>query len=156
VDHGTCITLTVPRAEPLVTVPMETPIESAGAIPLRVIVVEDDPEARAAFEAALAGWGVQCAAVATPADAIVALTQAAAPFALVITDHDLGDSATGLELVARMRGLVPTPLAAILVSGAMTAELESRAREADCIPLRKPISPVRLRATLAYIARSTG
>ncbi len=152
--RGTMFTITVPRAAPVLLALPEEAADAGQETSLRVLVVEDDDEAREALVATLRGWGIRHAAASTPGQAFDLVERADTAWDVVITDHDLGGEEDGLELLERLRRVSALPLRGIIVSGTMTTELEARAKATSCIPLRKPISPLRLRASLGVFAQA--
>lgn len=153
--RGSCFSVIVPRAN--------RPAEAeSGAVAddsdashagMRVLLVEDDEAARRAFAAILRGWGMDCVDVGTADEAVAAFRAETRRWDVVVSDQDLPDGCKGLALIASLRALTPDPLPAVLVSGAMADELAARAREASCVPLAKPVTPLRLRSTLLQLAR---
>lgn len=111
----------------------------------RVLVVDDDADARAGLAALLTGWGIAVREAADPSGARRAV--AAEPVDALLVDLDLGPGAHGLDVVD---ALPDTP--ACVVSGAGAPALE-KARQRGLLVLRKPVEPVRLRAALEHLLR---
>lgn len=100
--RGTCFWVRVPVARQ--GAPMPAAAAPAGARPMRILLIEDAPDAAEAVTMQLAQWGHRVTVAATPDEA---LARAAAPGGLppdlVIADFRLGGGATGVAAVALLR-----------------------------------------------------
>ena len=71
---------------------------------------------------------------------------------MVVCDYRLGEGENGIQLIARLRGLLGAGLAACLMSGDTDEELLRSAREAGLTLLHKPVRPAKLRSLLRRLA----
>ena len=138
IGHGTSFELALPRARPAAEAPA-APVAAATQplAPMRVLLVEDDADVRAAVCGMLAALGHDCAVAASADEALALLAE---PVSLVISDVDLGGPVNGADLareIAVRCGDVPC----ILMSGVPYEVLSSRFRlgEPDLL-LAKPFS----------------
>lgn len=85
----------------------------------RVLIVEDDVDARSLLIEALGLEGHECVAVASAESALRAHPET---FDVVLTDHDLGGGATGLELLRSIlaEGLLPAERVALCTAECVT------------------------------------
>jgi len=120
---------------------------------LTILLVEDDAGARAALETTLRGWGHFCVSADSYPTALACLCASLRGWDAIITDFDLPDGKTGLELIAIVRTVTRVDLPAVLISGGMNDDLRADAEDARCIALAKPVRPLQLRAVLAQIGR---
>jgi PAS domain S-box-containing protein len=155
---GSTFTVTLPRAEaeaapaqPTADVEVESWDRLAGT---RVLVLEDEPDTRRYFSAALGQVGVEVTGLATVADAVGVLS-AEHNFDAVFSDIGMPDEdgysfARRIREMERARGLPALPLVALT---AFTREQDRiKAREAGFdLFVPKPVQPAQLLATLSDI-----
>ncbi len=110
----------------------------------RVLIIDDDQPTLEATAAVLSRWGWEIdARQALTADDVQTLT----PPDLVISDYDLGQGVTGVEMIEMLRrrlGDIP----ALIISGSSTERTRNQVREAGYMLLHKPVRPVQLRSAL--------
>ncbi len=148
------LALTVPPG-PELTPASPAPLE-AGAAPLRILLVEDDPNVREAMARTLHSWGHVCHSAASGEDALALLRADAKPWNLLISDYNLpaqtsGHELNGVALIAQARQLVGAELPALLMSGTLTGTLREQAQAMGFIALSKPVRPMHLRAVIDRI-----
>jgi two-component system NtrC family sensor kinase len=147
VGAGTTFTLYLPRAaEPAsVAAPGEAGAEDRPEGDGRLLVVDDEPQVRAAVTAMLEGAGYSVVSVGSAAEALERL-QSDAGFDVVLTDVVMPDGLSGLELAQHVRTLSPD-LPVVL----MTGYSETLARGAGCPwpVLSKPFAAAEAVAALA-------
>jgi signal transduction histidine kinase/CheY-like chemotaxis protein len=150
--RGTCLRIVVPLAEPAppAEAPRPRPAAPRDLAGLCVLVLDDDPLARAAMQALLVSWGCEVMAAATPGEA---LERAAARRPDVIaSDYRLGQGENGLACIARLRERLGQDTPAFLMSGDTDAALAGAAQHAGLVLLHKPVRPARLRALLQRLS----
>lgn len=145
--RGSVFRLAVPLAampalsgSPLAAPALDAP--ARRALPLRVLVIDDDAIVRISMQELLAGWGCDCQV----ADGIEpALTLAASwPPELIISDYRLREQRTGAEAIAMLRAQAGSAIPALLITGD-TAPARLREARASGVPLlHKPTSPEQL------------
>jgi len=138
---GTTVRLLLPRAAPGSTGRARVEPASDASAGARILLVDDEPEVRAATRELLAENGYRVAA-ADGADRALAAAAAAwredAPFDLVVTDVRIGEQA-GPDLVARLREL--GPVRALYMSGYTDRiALRTGPGRGDAFFLKKPFS----------------
>jgi histidine kinase len=116
----------------------------------RVWVIDDDAPTRDAMASLLGRWGVDVHCAAS-ADELLAREPGAPPDA-VLLDHQLGGG-TGLDALDALEDGLATgadrpTIPAAIVSGMEGTTASDAARKRGLVFLRKPASPVRLRAAL--------
>lgn len=74
------------------------------------------------------------------------------PF-LIISDYDLGDSATGDQAIAAAREIFQCEVPAFIISGSESEEAWARIKAMGFTALRKPIKPARLRAMINHYVK---
>ncbi|HEY5851045.1 MAG TPA: PAS-domain containing protein [Lysobacter sp.] len=124
--------------------PASSVAHSEGAA-LRVLAVDNDPQAMAALVAVLGGWGFEVVTARDSAEAEAALERA--PASLWLFDYHLDDGDTGVALAERLElrfGARPT-----LILSADRGEAVRRAvEEAGLSLLAKPVKPLALKSVL--------
>jgi signal transduction histidine kinase/CheY-like chemotaxis protein len=118
--------------------PAETPRTNLAG---RLIVVVDDEEAVVdGMTALLTGWGGDVIGSTTGNDIIARIHAAGRLPDLLIVDFRLGDGDTGITLATHLRQMLDPEIPAVLVTGSITPELETQARQAGLRFLLKPVS----------------
>ncbi|MDR7096356.1 ATP-binding response regulator [Hydrogenophaga laconesensis] len=157
--QGTCMTLTLPRAEPPLHTEPELPdgseafpgpgallpVVGPAALPAlameRVMLVEDDSLVAQATRDQLTAWGLQVLHVATAAEAM----ERAAFGQVAICDVRLPHAASGLDVALALRAMGQRVL---LISGETHAALRDAAARHGLTLLIKPVSGAQLLAAL--------
>lgn len=114
----------------------------------RILVVEDDADARAATRRLLVSWGAQVQAVDGLEAALRLLREGFVPQALVV-DLRLADGRRGLDAVGRIRQVCGREVPALLVTGDAGDGALKAAADAGLPIAFKPVRPAALRAFLA-------
>lgn len=150
--RGTRIALTLPGCEAVAA--GEPPAAPAQArLALRLVVVEDDADVRAALRSLLVQWGCRVAD-GTSADEAWAALGGEAPDA-VLADLRLPGGRDGIGEVARLRALAGVALPALIITGD-TAPAHLRALKASGLPwLAKPVPIAQLTHWLESVAHRT-
>ena len=116
-----------------------------GLAGLRVLVVDNEPQALDALASVLRGWGCEVVA-ATDGDAAAAAL-AATPCALWIFDYHLDHGDDGVSLHARL-GERREPAPCLILSADQTGAVRMAAQEAGLPLLMKPLRPLALKSML--------
>jgi len=118
--------------------PVASPVTALAG--LRVLLIEDHDEVRAATRRILESWGclVQDDASARAE---------ARDCDLILADQDLEDG-TGCECIERIRATLGWPVPAIIMSGHDATRLAEELADMSLPVLSKPVHPARLRAAL--------
>lgn len=137
-----------PAADAELPVPpsLATPVAPLSAN-RRVLVIEDDHDARAAIERLLRAWGSEVRAVAALAPALELVAGGFRPDAAIV-DLRLAEGADGIDAVRRLREACGASLPALIVTGDANSDALAEARLAGIPVILKPIRPARLRAFL--------
>lgn len=149
---------------PLVAAPLVTPVTESDAQPflpgpqhslegVRVLVVEDDFNARQAQEELLQSWGCEVSAVPTAAMATLCVQQGFA-VDVVVSDFRLGGDSNGLQVIAQIRSILGWAVPACVVSGDTDSDLMQAARAASLTLLHKPVRPAKLRSLVRHLANA--
>jgi two-component system, sensor histidine kinase len=120
----------------------------ASAQTRTAIVLEDDPNARAALVILLEDWG-WTPVVAITADAVLQLVGSAlGAVRAVVTDYNLGDGINGVDEVKRLQA-AGLDADVLVMSGSMRGRAQEAAKQAGHDYLAKPVKPAALQAWLA-------
>jgi signal transduction histidine kinase len=143
--HGSTFSVRVPIVAPR---PDAEPAPAgAGASAelqgVRVLVIEDEPDVRAALEGLLRRWGCSVAAAASGGEALAA--GRVSPD-LVLCDLRLGNDENGFDVLDRLRARWGTSLHGIIVTADASPERIADAHARGYPLLPKPIRPAKLRA----------
>lgn len=145
--HGSCFGVLAPEAPRGVSpLRLQAPVPSTFR-GQTVVVIDDDIMICEAMRGLLQGWGCRVCTINTWPDT-AALDSLDVPPAFVVADYSLGDGVTGIDAIAALRQRYGTSMPAMLISGDTTGDAKHRAAESGVIMLRKPVTPMALRAVL--------
>jgi signal transduction histidine kinase/CheY-like chemotaxis protein len=149
--RGACfaVTVTTVQAPPMPAAAAAT----RGVAGLRVLVVDNDPDALAALSRVLAGWGCDVAAAEGRAGAEARLAEA--PATLWLFDYHLDDGDTGIALAADLaarHGAQPT----LILSADGGHAVRHAVLEAGHALLAKPLKPLALKSVLDRLLAGRG
>lgn len=139
--RGTRYAITVERAQP-----RAEPEAAAAEHPLHgtaVLVIDDDAAVRDGMAELLRPWGCAVALASDVAEASRAVETSSPD--VILSDYWLGAGSSGLEAIAAVRRAAGREVPALLISGDVTVTSHAT----GLLVLRKPVSPLRLRAALA-------
>jgi len=125
----------------------ETGAQLAG---LRVLVIDDEPDVRAALDGLLQRWGCS---VETASSGEEALSVGRAPLELVLCDLRLGERESGFEVLDRLKARWGTSWRGIIVTADASPERIADAHARGYPLLRKPVRPAKLRALIEQLLR---
>lgn len=116
-----------------------------------VLIVDDDQRILAPMRDLLERWGCRVTAAETIGGALGALAGDAGPPDAILSDSRLGGGERGAHLIEAVERLYGRPIPAAIVTGD-TSVRELNGMDPSRRPiLHKPVSPSRLRATLAML-----
>lgn len=124
-----------------------------------IAVIDDDPAAVEGMRALFSTWGAEIAGGAHADAVLAALGETERYPDLIVADLRLGEDASGLAAIARLRDELGEPVPALVVSGDLGATAEREVREAGLLLLAKPVVPASLEAaasTLVGVPRAPG
>jgi signal transduction histidine kinase/CheY-like chemotaxis protein len=143
---GVRVPVVPPRpGEPAPAAP-ETGAELAG---LRVLVIDDEPDVRAALDGLLQRWGCSVAVASSGAEALAAGRE---PPDLVLCDLHLGDE-SGFDVLDRLKARWGTRLQGVMVTADASPEHIADAHVRGYPLLHKPVRPAKLRALAEQLLR---
>ena len=150
--RGSVFAIIVPRAvaRPLEAAVAPTAAHADAALPLRVLVVDNEPRVLEATRQLLEGWGATVRTASTHREALAAAAELQ-PQAWVLDFHlDEGETGDALHLALLARH----PRGGGIVISADHGEAVRQAVLAvGATPLGKPLKPLRLKSLLAALAR---
>ena len=144
---GVRVPIVPPRRDQPASAAPETGAQLAG---LRVLVVDDEPDVRAALEGLLRRWGCS---VETASSSEEALSVDRVPLDLVLCDLRLGEGGSGFDVLDRLKSRRGARLHGIVVTADASAERIADARARGYPLLRKPVRPAKLRALVEQLLR---
>lgn len=151
-DRGSCFTAVLPmapaeRREIKLAANSTFAREDKRLEGVKVLVIDNVDLLLTSISRTLSGWGCVVSAARNLSEALVCAQ--AQRFDLVISDFHLGDrEPDGLQLIAQLRALRPDGLAAVLMTGDVSAQLEEQAQQQSLRVLHKPVRPVVLQECL--------
>ena len=116
-----------------------------------VLVIDDDEPVLEAMREALRGWGVQAVTARSLACALARLPECGRYPDVIVSDYRLGDGASGIDAIKRIRHELGMVIPAMIITGD-TAPKSLRVIQASgyCY-LPKPVTAERLRAQLSKL-----
>jgi len=157
VGQGSCFAITLPLAPATMvpgTAPGSSPIAEVPVPRRRVLIVEDDADARTALAGLLRSWDCETRTAADTDSGLRCVEEGFRPEVLVV-DLRLPGGASGIDAVRQLRSALGEALPALIVTGDAGSEHVERAREAGLPTLIKPVRPLRLRAFLTQALAQT-
>nr|MBP6564779.1 hybrid sensor histidine kinase/response regulator [Burkholderiales bacterium] len=119
-----------------------------------IAVIDDDPSAVDGMRALFSTWGAEIAGGPHAEAVLAALGEAERYPDLIVADLRLGDDASGLAAIARMRDELGEPVPALVVSGDLRAGAAREVRAAGFMLLAKPVVPASLEAAASTLVAS--
>ena len=137
----------------------QSALMSTGPVPSiddpggRILIIEDNPTIREAYEIMLADWGYETLSAASGEEALARAAAANWEFDAIVADHRLGPGLTGsaaaLEIARRAGRRYPT----MLVTGDTSEKRLAEVSSSGFALLHKPVDARDLRRTLASLLR---
>jgi signal transduction histidine kinase/ActR/RegA family two-component response regulator len=149
VGVGTTFTVTVRRGIATEVPEVQAPKAPPSLTRCRILIVEDDPLVRTALTREITDWGAT-AMTASNAETALSMAQIERPD-LAIIDRNLGQGASGIELLKLLRLRFGHSLAAIIVTGSTDPEALAELRESGAMWTTKPVDPNELRSRIASL-----
>lgn len=112
-----------------------------SAAPAYIVVVEDDPQIRKAWERLLCGEGYRVACVSCLEELRAVLAGTDCYPDLVITDYRLADGADGLRVVRAVRDAAHSTVPALVITGEPSSIGSEADGLLDCRIVAKPVRP---------------
>ncbi len=150
--RGSAFGMRVPIVAPQTAsqAPSAAPQPGAELAGVRVLVVDDEPDVRAALSGLLSRWGCSVAVAGNGAEA---LASGGAPPDLVLCDLRLGEAESGFDVLDRLRARWGARLQAVVVTADAAPERIQEARTRGYPLLHKPVRPAKLRALVEQLLR---
>jgi len=145
------VAIAPPGAMPIAEEELMEP-EGEPAIPIQVLVIDDDPLVLAGNEFLLGELGCIVTAVRDGSAAEEALAKMGIDPVLLLCDLWLPGVQDGIAIVRRLASLGKPRVSGILISGDTRPETIRAAKEAGLLLLHKPVSPSKLRAIVDHFA----
>ena len=127
-----------------------------GALPSRVLLIDDEVEIRLAMVELLRSWSVDATAVSCEAEAALALDaarQEGERYDLLVCDFRLSDGASGLEIGLDLHRRFDVALPLLLITGETSPERLLQVRASGVRVLFKPVDAASLMAALEEARR---
>jgi signal transduction histidine kinase/ActR/RegA family two-component response regulator len=152
VGVGTTFTVTVPHGAEAASPEIQTYRTPQSLAQCRILVVEDDALVRTALTREITDWGAT-AMTASSAEAAMSMVRMARPD-LAIIDRNLGQGASGVELLKMLQLRFGDTFAAIIVTGSTDPEALAELRQSGAMWTTKPVDANELRARVASLVET--
>ncbi|WP_414576572.1 PAS-domain containing protein [Stenotrophomonas sp. FR024] len=146
-EHGSAFSISVQRAAPPATPRSSPPAVGSSALKgVRVLVVDNDPDALEAMRQLLLSWGCDVIAAGQADD----IGPSAHEAALWLFDYHLDDGDTGVALWKRLVGM-HGPRPTVILSADAGSETREAVRGVGLSLLNKPFKPLALRWAINHL-----
>ena len=120
---------------------------------LRLLVIDDDADARDSLALVLTQWRHDVIAVADACSALRQVQERGAVVDAVISDYQLAAGRTGAQAIAQIREAQHSEIPALVVSGAHDEQMRAAVAAIGAAYLSKPVRPLRLKSWLSTVSR---
>jgi signal transduction histidine kinase len=117
---------------------------------LRLLLIEDNQNVRAAVQDLLQSWGCQVQVAASLQEALAQLQAHGTPD-VILSDYHLGIAENGIDCIQAVRAAAGSAIPACLMSGETHADFLQAVKAADVPLLHKPVRPAKLRSLLRHL-----
>lgn len=146
-EHGSAFSISVQRAAPPTTPRSSPPAAGSSALKgVRVLVVDNDPDALEAMRQLLLSWGCDVIAAGQADD----IGPSAHEAALWLFDYHLDDGDTGVALWKRLVGM-HGPRPTVILSADAGSDTREAVRGVGLSLLNKPFKPLALRWAINHL-----
>ena len=146
VGRGSCFAVQLPCMVRARVRPLPEPVETELVGHRTVLVIDDNPLARAALVRELTDWGCRVVEAGAGEEAARLLVEAGDSLPdLIITDLDLGGELNALDLLARLAARHGIALPTIVITGDTRPETLAELKESGHPWLMKPVDAAALR-----------
>lgn len=146
-EHGSAFSISVQRAAPPATPRSSPPAAGSSALKgVRVLVVDNDPDALEAMRQLLLSWGCDVIAAGQADD----IGPSAHEAALWLFDYHLDDGDTGVALWKRLVGM-HGPRPTVILSADAGSDAREAVRGVGLSLLNKPFKPLALRWAINHL-----
>ncbi|MBD3739835.1 MAG: PAS-domain containing protein [Stenotrophomonas sp.] len=146
-EHGSAFSISVQRAAPPATPRSSPPAAGSSALKgVRVLVVDNDPDALEAMRQLLLSWGCDVIAAGNADD----IGPSAHEAALWLFDYHLDDGNTGVALWKRLVGM-HGPRPTVILSADAGSDTREAVRGVGLSLLNKPFKPLALRWAINHL-----
>ncbi|MBK3732169.1 PAS domain-containing protein [Azospirillum brasilense] len=147
--HGSVFSIEAPRAAaPAVSLPApEAEVAPSGEGRLAVLV-EDDVIVLMGLRTIFQEWGYEVVVAGSAEQALERLRGLARRPDLIIADYRLRNGRIGTEAIVQIRGLVGSPVPAIILTGEIGTDCDRDAAALGLAVVRKPITPRQLQGAI--------
>lgn len=155
--HGSRFSVSVPRVA-VGRGATELSLSPAVADPASgklVVVIDDDALVLDSMGGVLRSWGCKVVAAGSEQAAFSEISAERQRPDLIIADYRLANGMTGIQAIKRLREAIGVPVPAFLISGDTAPERLREASENGYLLLHKPVAPMRLRAVLNQLLRTS-
>ncbi|WP_449228580.1 PAS domain-containing protein [Azospirillum argentinense] len=147
--HGSVFAIEAPRA-PATALPLPAP--EADAAPSGdgrlAVLVEDDVIVLMGLRTIFQEWGYEVAVAGSAEQALERLRALDRRPDLIIADYRLRNGRIGTEAIAQIRGLVGSPVPAIILTGEIGTDCDRDAAALGLAVVRKPVTPRQLQGAI--------
>ncbi|HET7832868.1 MAG TPA: ATP-binding protein [Gallionella sp.] len=148
VNAGTRLAL--PGGVPTHQAAYDTEIEKSHLTGKKLLVVDDDKLVLSSTAGILASWGCEVSTAVSLAQ-VKQLLQGGESWDLIISDYQLGNDASGIDVISQVREHSGKLIPGILISGDTSQTVLKLASVSGHHLLHKPVRPAKLRSLVVYL-----
>ncbi|WP_294536988.1 hybrid sensor histidine kinase/response regulator [uncultured Rhodoblastus sp.] len=152
---GSVFRIVVPLAHNQVLNAALAPEAPLNAMPRGLIlVIDDDAAIQGAMASLLSSWGHEVVAAGSLAEMLERVETSLRRPDLLLCDYRLRDGENGIDVIRRLQSEYNEALPAVLITGDTAPDRLREARESGLILLHKPVTNIKLRATVGNLIRA--
>lgn len=154
--RGSLFSVTIPMAEPSHMLTTTVRLEGSDQQVLQgssIWVLDNDPAICIAMHSLLSGWGCQVKTLQRVEDLQACFTTETLGPELLIADYHLDGKESGLDAVMRLQSEYDHPSSVLMITANHTSTLRQYVRSLGFRMLNKPVKPMKLKVTIAYLLR---
>jgi signal transduction histidine kinase/CheY-like chemotaxis protein len=152
---GSVFRIAVPLADSQVFDASRAPEAPFNVMPRGLIlVIDDDVAIQGAMTSLLSNWGHEVVAAGSLAEMLERVETSLRRPDLILCDYRLRDGENGIDVIRRLQSEYNEALPAALITGDTAPDRLREARESGLILLHKPVTNIKLRATVGNLIRA--
>ncbi|MBU2112710.1 MAG: PAS-domain containing protein, partial [Gammaproteobacteria bacterium] len=154
VGQGSCFSVTLPLSTlpPVPLTQLTAPLTDTRFNAKTVLLLDNEPQLRAAVAELLRSWQINVTAVGQPAEALQALQQGLVPD-LLLFDYHLDNGATGVDVAQQLQAHFGVSAPVIIHSADHSEQIRETALNAGYYFLLKPLKAIALKKLFSRLLR---
>tara|TARA_Y100001960_G_C14482203_1_gene732387 strand:- start:99 stop:869 length:771 start_codon:yes stop_codon:yes gene_type:complete len=151
-DEGSVFSITLPRAEKVVTAPqVAAPTVNSEIAQLKILCVDNERDILVGMENLIGRWGCDVRTAGDLVESLKCLEDSWQPD-VIFSDYRLDNGRTGLEVLQQCRLRLGDSFEGVIISADRTDDMLAAIKAHGFSFIAKPVKPLKLRAVLNRVA----